>query len=51
LKWIIVTADDFGVAREINDAVEQAHRAGVLTAASLMIGAPIFFHIPPTNPL
>jgi predicted glycoside hydrolase/deacetylase ChbG (UPF0249 family) len=40
LRRIIVTADDFGVAREINDAVERAHREGVLTAASLMVGAP-----------
>jgi hypothetical protein len=40
LRRIIVTADDFGVAREVNDAVEDAHREGVLTAASLMVGAP-----------
>jgi len=51
LRRIIVTADDFGVAREVNDAVERAHREGVLTAASLMVGVPIFFHIPPMNPL
>jgi hopanoid biosynthesis associated protein HpnK len=40
LKRLIITADDFGAAREVNDAVEAAHRGGVLTAASLMIGAP-----------
>jgi hopanoid biosynthesis associated protein HpnK len=40
LKRLIVTADDFGVAREVNDAVEAAHRGGVLTAASLMVAAP-----------
>jgi hopanoid biosynthesis associated protein HpnK len=40
LKQLIVTADDFGVAREVNDAVEAAHRGGVLTAASLMVSAP-----------
>jgi len=39
LRRIIVTADDFGIAREVNNAVERAHRAGVLTAASLMVGA------------
>jgi hopanoid biosynthesis associated protein HpnK len=39
-KGLIVTADDFGAAREVNDAVEQAHRHGILTAASLMVGAP-----------
>jgi hopanoid biosynthesis associated protein HpnK len=40
LKRLIVTADDFGAAREVNDAIEAAHRGGILTAASLMIGAP-----------
>jgi chitin disaccharide deacetylase len=40
LKRLIVTADDFGAAREVNDAVEAAHREGILTAASLMIAAP-----------
>ena len=36
---LIVTADDFGLAREVNEAVEAAHRTGILTAASLMVGA------------
>jgi len=40
LKGLIVTADDFGAAHEVNDAVERAHREGILTAASLMVGAP-----------
>jgi hopanoid biosynthesis associated protein HpnK len=40
LKRLIITADDFGAAREVNEAVEAAHRDGVLTAASLMIAAP-----------
>lgn len=40
MKKIIVTADDFGNAVPINEAVEQAHRNGVLSAASLMVGAP-----------
>lgn len=39
MKGLIVTADDFGIAREVNDAVEMAHRGGVLTAASLMVAA------------
>jgi chitin disaccharide deacetylase len=38
VKRLIVTADDFGVAAEVNEAVEQAHTKGVLTAASLMVG-------------
>ena len=34
---LILTADDFGAAPEVNAAVEMAHRQGVLTAASLMV--------------
>jgi hopanoid biosynthesis associated protein HpnK len=40
LKQLIVTADDFGAAREVNEAVETAHRDGILSAASLMVAAP-----------
>ena len=40
MKRLIVTADDFGAAVEVNDAVEQAHTHGILTAASLMVSAP-----------
>jgi hopanoid biosynthesis associated protein HpnK len=40
LKRLIVTADDFGAAREVNEAVETAHRHGILTAASLMVAGP-----------
>lgn len=40
MKGLIVTADDFGAALEVNEAVETAHRRGILTAASLMVGAP-----------
>ena len=36
-RKLIVTADDFGASHEVNAAVEQAHRDGVLTAASLMV--------------
>lgn len=40
MKALIVTADDFGAALEVNEAVEQAHRNGILTAASLMVAGP-----------
>ena len=40
MKRLIITADDFGAAREVNDGIEAAHRSGVLTAASLMVAAP-----------
>jgi hopanoid biosynthesis associated protein HpnK len=37
VRRLIVTADDFGAAEAVNDAVENAHRYGILTAASLMV--------------
>jgi hopanoid biosynthesis associated protein HpnK len=40
MKRLIVCADDFGRDVAVNEAVEQAHRDGVLTVASLMVGAP-----------
>ena len=36
-RQLIVTADDFGAAREVNEAVEIAHSRGILSAASLMV--------------
>jgi len=39
LKRIIVTGDDFGLALPVNAAIEEAHQKGVLTTASLMVGA------------
>lgn len=39
MKRLIVTGDDFGLAVPVNEAVEEAHRAGILSAASLMVGA------------
>jgi hopanoid biosynthesis associated protein HpnK len=40
MRRLIVTADDFGAAVEVNEAVEAAHRTGILTAASLMVSGP-----------
>ncbi len=39
-RLCIITADDFGLHPAVNDAVAEAHRAGVLTATSLMVGGP-----------
>ncbi len=39
-KHLIISADDFGLSQEVNEAVEVAHRNGVLRAASLMVAAP-----------
>lgn len=39
-RFLIVTADDFGLSDSVNEAVRQATLSGVLTAASLMMGEP-----------
>jgi hopanoid biosynthesis associated protein HpnK len=36
-RRLIVTADDFGADAAVNEAVEVAHREGILTSASLMV--------------
>ena len=36
-RRLIVTADDFGAAEAVNEAVERGHVDGILTAASLMV--------------
>jgi hopanoid biosynthesis associated protein HpnK len=36
-RRIVATADDFGLSEAVNEAVERAHREGVLGAASLMV--------------
>jgi hopanoid biosynthesis associated protein HpnK len=38
-RFLIITADDFGLHEAVNEAVEESARRGVLTAASLMVGA------------
>ncbi len=40
MKRLVVTGDDFGLSREVNRAVIEAHERGILRSASLMIGAP-----------
>jgi chitin disaccharide deacetylase len=37
VKQLIVTADDFGMSLAVNEAIENAHRRGILSAASLMM--------------
>ena len=39
-RFLVVTADDFGLHEAVNEAVQQASHGGVLTAASLMVAAP-----------
>jgi len=39
-RWVIFTADDFGLADPLNGAVVLAHRQGLLSCASLMATGP-----------
>lgn len=39
-RQVIINADDFGLSGEVNQAVVRAHRAGVLSSASLLVNAP-----------
>ena len=39
-RRLVITADDFGLHPAVNRAVARAHDEGVLSAASLMMGAP-----------
>jgi hopanoid biosynthesis associated protein HpnK len=40
VRRVVMTADDFGLSVSVNEAVERAHRQGVLRAASLMVAGP-----------
>ena len=39
-RRVIFSADDFGLTESVNEAVERAHRDGILTHASLMVAGP-----------
>ena len=39
-KRVILSADDFGLSVAVNEAIERAHRDGILGAASLMVAGP-----------
>ncbi|MBN1796425.1 MAG: ChbG/HpnK family deacetylase [Sedimentisphaerales bacterium] len=39
-KKLIINADDFGLSKEVNKAVETAHKKGVITSATIMTNMP-----------
>ena len=43
-KKLIVNADDFGLHESINEAIENAHRQGILTSTSLVVNGEAFEH-------
>jgi chitin disaccharide deacetylase len=38
MRKMIISGDDFGLATGVNEAIEQAHRQGMLSTTSLMVG-------------
>jgi len=40
MKQVVFSADDFGLSIPVNEAIEQAHRDGILDQASLMVAGP-----------
>ena len=40
MKYLVVNADDFGASAGVNRGIVQAHRRGIVTSASLMVGMP-----------
>lgn len=40
MRQLIVTADDFGLALPVNEAIERGYREGILSTTSLMVAAP-----------
>ena len=40
MRTVAMTGSDFGLSEAVNEAIERAHRDGVLTHASLMIAGP-----------
>jgi predicted glycoside hydrolase/deacetylase ChbG (UPF0249 family) len=44
VKQLIVNADDFGFTRDVNAGIVECHRAGILTATTLMANGEAFEH-------
>ncbi len=44
MKYLIPNADDFGYTRDVNEGIIHAHRAGILTATTIMATGAAFDH-------
>jgi chitin disaccharide deacetylase len=40
MKYLVVNADDFGASAGVNRGIVEAHRHGIVTSTSLMVGQP-----------
>ncbi len=41
-RFLIINADDFGISREVNEAVVRVHREGMLTSTSIIVSGDHF---------
>lgn len=44
VKYLITNADDFGYTHDVNEGIVHAHRAGILTSATIMATGAAFDH-------
>ena len=44
VKYLITNADDFGYTHDVNEGIVHAHRAGILTATTIMATGAAFDH-------
>ncbi len=44
VRYLVINGDDFGFSESVNRAIVRAHREGILTSCSLMVGQQAFEH-------
>ena len=42
MKQLIITADDYGMSRAVNDAIEAGMAAGIITTTNVMTNMPLY---------
>ena len=42
MKYLIITADDYGMSRAVNDAIETGMSAGIITSTNVMTNMPLY---------
>lgn len=42
MKHLIITADDYGMSRAVNDAIEAGMQAGIITSTNVMTNMPLY---------
>ena len=42
MKKLIITADDYGMSRAVNDAIDAGIAAGLITSTNVMVNMPLY---------